>query len=497
MATASGVARPTVLLRLMGLTEEEASDVDIREMGDEVKPDWRGVEERIRSHPEEAAVVIEGGSFHGDDGHILDVALCIHACIGYIEEHERMPVPEIVVRLLIGASPDCVTASAIYNVCGNPYLSEGVIESIFDHAVNKCTDLLVAKDELNDGDSPLHKAAQWGNIAAARSLIRRNPDSLEVLDTCTESNPLQWVCHTKEFDAATLETMKLLITAGSNRNVGGRGSAGGLLSRNGRGDLGIEDVLKFYSFEDPKPGSTSCWSKRYNENMRACMFACLQAAGAVKSGQSNDFFSFPLFHASIMFAPYQVISQVLAYLRGNDLATLDILTERDSQGKTPLEVALESFGNSKNACPAHRRFLLHLFLSGENGSAVAAQVSAEKGKLLFRIAAACNVDAGALRNVFRAHPGIIDCPDPDTGLLPFMQCAIMPSAAVDDVFFFLRARPNLVASGIRSTDQELYLERKLARAAKEHEGAETSWKRERENYVEEIARLKNKLAKMK
>ncbi len=386
--------------------------------------DWDVVEERIKTHPDEAAEI---DKFH--------VTALFHAI-----RKRHCLVPISVIRALIKAHPQSLEISddqtgnnALHIACMNQYdntpleddANNVVFTMILEGNPNGTTHL------SKEGKIPLHRAK---NIDIASKLIQVYPQGLGIETENYKYLPLHSACSDNDTPP---DVVKLLIEQGREQKIGKacgprNDYCGGVLIEDIFGEIPIKILFRRVLFQSK---STDNGLLIDNEQLwdKLCLVAkaTFQAIQQFPDGWQSK--PTPLVHAIIECGGNPKIVQHALTLNPEEIFL------RDERGNNPLMIAARKV----NTLPE----IFELLLSDPD----AAKMSDPSGKMPLHLA----VSSGRTLNngvalIVKAAPVALQTPEKSSKMYPFMLASVptygWDNTCLDTIYTLLREAPSVIES---------------------------------------------------
>lgn len=353
---------PSVLLQLMGITEDYQDPSNVR-------AEWSNVSSRLNSHPQEASIMHPGGISYP-----LNLALC----------NRLTPAPAFIIQKFIECYPEAVTLEDFGNACRYAHTTGDILRILLEHHRGRPSKDLIKRWDLdwiasNNNENAAkaliynYEAAQPSSIKEWREMrpsshsfwftllmrnkcrcvteerikserllqffiLQGNYKNVElILDTYPKLLSVtswraqmkqQLPIHTALSSTSATEyrpwhnrspIVKLLLRRGFESKVGGENGCGGLYVKDSH------ETAMTYAIN---AGLNSRWE---DPERRKCLEICLQFAHANMYGRSASQIEFdlPMLHAAIAVVPVHTFKLIL---RKYGITTLD----KDKKGRTAL-----------------------------------------------------------------------------------------------------------------------------------------------------------------
>jgi len=234
------------------------------------KSDWRGVDQRLKSKPEEASIVVPT-NFKGTT-YALHRAICV----------KTNPIPRKILLVLVHQFPSALDLNVFIGACENPQLSNGSMEILLDRSNNEIYQTVQCNAQILAS-----KAVQNKNVHTVHFFIERFPnilnDEILLIHACKCGTP---------------EIVEKILAAGLRYKVG---KAGGLFRKNYHKEDALDVAIKCYDEKD--------------DNSRYILVTCLQYANAAKIKMEAPHPDYPVILAALGLVPPQIFRSFLKLYR--------------------------------------------------------------------------------------------------------------------------------------------------------------------------------------
>jgi len=428
----------------MGLPPDE-DDISYDICLDLSNASWDEVSSRITMHPAEA---IEEDCLHGNSP--IEIM---------IKSKSKEEIPLDVYRKILSEGQEETET-------GHGIIHEGILMLVVrkqysDEYMANLTNLLLNHANNADGRRLLEMCIWYGNVAAAKVVIQRFPDSLRRKDHIKGQLPLHIACEESN-NTRQSELVEILLSEGLNNDVGGKYGAGGLFEKDYKGTSPLMQVIHmmnnpftwdaelietcvktaFQSSKEVFPeltGSTSTAAAIGGE------FAVTFSVDENELLKEDIEFHFPILHEAMRISSPDAFYRIIDIVKGHD----HDLEGRDRRGRTALIKAIyldaeESHSNRKNQYKrkTSTKEIISMIIGAVTSDC--AKVRDGAGRLPINIATELGLtwDEGVGDIVFANKSGLEErhCV---TGLYPFMTAAVGPNRDLTTIYKLLRERPKL------------------------------------------------------